>query len=29
MQRGFVERDVAALEQIFTDDYVLVVSSGE
>jgi ketosteroid isomerase-like protein len=29
MQRAFVDRDLAALEQIFTDDYVLVVSSGE
>ena len=28
MQRAFVDRDVAALEQIFTDDYVLVVASG-
>ena len=29
MQRAFVDRDVAVLDQIFTDDYVLVVSSGE
>lgn len=29
MQRAFVDRDVAALEKIFTDDYVLVVSSGQ
>ncbi|MGH8173338.1 MAG: nuclear transport factor 2 family protein [Rhodanobacteraceae bacterium] len=29
MQRAFVDRDLAALEQIFTDDYVLVVSSGK
>lgn len=29
MQRAFVERDVQTLEQIFTDDYVLVVSSGK
>ena len=28
MQRAFVDKDVAALEEIFTDDYVLVVSSG-
>jgi len=28
MQRAFVDRDVAALQQIFTDDYILVVSSG-
>jgi len=28
MQRAFVDRDVATLERIFTDDYVLVVSSG-
>ena len=28
MQRAFVDRDVAVLEKIFTDDYVLVVSSG-
>lgn len=28
MQHAFVTRDVAALEKIFTDDYVLVVSSG-
>jgi len=29
MQRAFVDRDVAALDAIFTDDYVLVVSSGK
>jgi len=28
MQRAFVDRDLAALGQIFTDDYILVVSSG-
>lgn len=28
MQHAFVTRDVAALEAIFTDDYVLVLSSG-
>jgi len=28
MQRAFVDRDLAALREIFTDDYVLVVSSG-
>ncbi len=28
MQRAFVDKDVAALQEIFTDDYVLVVSSG-
>ena len=28
MQRAFVDRDLATLERIFTDDYVLVVSSG-
>ena len=28
MQRAFVDRDVAALEQIFTDDYVLVLWNG-
>ncbi|MGN6517991.1 MAG: nuclear transport factor 2 family protein [Dokdonella sp.] len=28
MQRAFVERDLDALRDIFTDDYVLVVSSG-
>ena len=28
MQHAFVTRDVAALDQIFTDDYVLVLSSG-
>ncbi|HKE48781.1 MAG TPA: nuclear transport factor 2 family protein [Rhodanobacteraceae bacterium] len=28
MQRAFVDRDVAALKEIFTDDYVLVLSSG-
>ena len=28
MQRAFVERDLDALREIFTDDYVLVVSSG-
>ena len=28
MQRAFVDRDVAALKEIFTDDYVLVVSNG-
>ena len=28
MQRAFVDRDVAALDQIFTDDYVLVLSDG-
>ena len=28
MQRAFVDRDIAALEKIFTDDYVLVLSSG-
>lgn len=27
-QRAYVDRDWAALEEIFTDDYVLVVSSG-
>lgn len=29
MQHAFVARDLAALREIFTDDYVLVVSSGE
>lgn len=29
MQHAFVTRDLAALREIFTDDYVLVVSSGE
>jgi ketosteroid isomerase-like protein len=28
MQHAFVTRDLAALREIFTDDYVLVVSSG-
>lgn len=28
MQRAFVDRDVAALDEILTDDYVLVVASG-
>lgn len=28
MQHAFVARDVAALDEIFTDDYVLVLSSG-
>ena len=28
-QRAYVDRDWAALDEIFTDDYVLVVSSGE
>jgi len=28
MQRAFVDRDIATLNEIFTDDYVLVVSSG-
>jgi ketosteroid isomerase-like protein len=28
MQRAFVERDLGTLRDIFTDDYVLVVSSG-
>jgi ketosteroid isomerase-like protein len=28
MQHAFVTRDVAALEAIFTDDYVLVLSNG-
>ena len=28
MQRAFVDRDIATLERIFTEDYVLVVSSG-
>lgn len=28
MQRAFVDRDLATLERIFTEDYVLVVSSG-
>lgn len=28
MQRAFVERDLETLREIFTDDYVLVVSSG-
>lgn len=28
MQRAFVDRDIAALEQIFTDDYRLVLASG-
>ncbi|HEU4662642.1 MAG TPA: nuclear transport factor 2 family protein [Dokdonella sp.] len=28
MQRAFVDRDIAALREIFTDDYVLVLSSG-
>lgn len=28
MQRAFVDRDIATLEKIFTDDYVLVLSSG-
>ena len=29
MQRAFVDRDLEALREIFTDDYILVVSSGE
>ena len=29
MQRAFVDRDLQALREIFTDDYILVVSSGE
>ncbi|WP_395683281.1 nuclear transport factor 2 family protein [Dokdonella sp.] len=29
MQRAFVERDIATLRDILTDDYVLVVSSGD
>jgi len=29
MQHAFVARDLTALREIFTDDYVLVVSSGE
>lgn len=29
MQHAFVARDLAALREIFPDDYVLVVSSGE
>lgn len=29
MQRAFVDRDLAVLDEIFTDDYVLIVSSGE
>jgi ketosteroid isomerase-like protein len=29
MQRAFVDRDIEALREIFTDDYILVVSSGE
>lgn len=29
MQRAFVDKDIATLEQVFTDDYVLVVSSGQ
>ncbi|MEO8671232.1 MAG: nuclear transport factor 2 family protein [Tahibacter sp.] len=29
MQRAFVDRDIQALEEIFTDDYVLVVASGD
>jgi ketosteroid isomerase-like protein len=28
MQHAFVDRDVAALDQIFTDDYTIVLSSG-
>ncbi|HEY6942595.1 nuclear transport factor 2 family protein [Dokdonella sp.] len=28
MQRAFVDRDLGALREIFTDDYVLVLSSG-
>lgn len=28
MQRAFVDRDIAALEEIFTDDYVLVLWNG-
>lgn len=28
MQRAFVDRDVAALKEIFTDDYTIVLSSG-
>lgn len=28
MQRAFVDRDIATLQRIFTDDYILVVSSG-
>jgi ketosteroid isomerase-like protein len=28
MQRAFVERDVATLDRIITDDYLLVASSG-
>lgn len=29
MQRAFVDRDINALREIFTDDYILVVPSGE
>lgn len=29
MQRAFVDRDLEALREILTDDYILVVSSGE
>ena len=29
LQRAYVDRDWAVLDEIFTDDYVLVVSSGE
>jgi len=29
MQRAFVDRDVAVLKEIFTDDYILVVSNGD
>ena len=29
MQRAFVDRDLQVLREIFTDDYILVVSSGE
>jgi len=28
MQRAFVERDIAALDDVFTDDYVLVLWNG-
>ncbi|NQD35757.1 nuclear transport factor 2 family protein [Permianibacter sp. IMCC34836] len=28
MQRAFVDRDIASLQQIFTDDYTLVLASG-
>ena len=28
MQRAFVDKDVAALDEIFTDDYVIVLSNG-